>query len=170
MRLMLVGPRSPAMGLDDGAANRKASPHSGGLRGHEGLENPLAILLNDAAYRDEQALRRAQFRADHQFASVVIGAGHGLYRVHDQIQQDLLQSNSISPNQWQPLRQPRPHLYELLKQHRSYKLNRFFDGLAQIEGLLAGWHFLDLLSDPTEDAVGSRGLADYAVERLPDLR
>jgi hypothetical protein len=110
-RLMLVGPRSSAMGLDDGAANRKANPHSDGLRGHKGLENQLAILRSDArplvAYRDEQALRRAQFRADHQFASVVIGAGHGLYRVHDQIQHDLLQLNSISLNQWQPLRQPR---------------------------------------------------------------
>jgi hypothetical protein len=61
------------------------------------------ILRSDArprvAYRDEQALRRAQFRADHQFASVVIGAGHGLYRVHDQIEHDLLQLNSISLNQ-----------------------------------------------------------------------
>jgi hypothetical protein len=37
------------------------------------------------AYRDEQALRRARFRADHRFASVVTGVGHGLYRVHDQI-------------------------------------------------------------------------------------
>jgi hypothetical protein len=90
-RLMLVGPQSPVMGLDDGAANRKANPHSGRLRGDKGLENPLSSDARPpVAYRDEQALRRARFRADHQFASVVIGAGHGLYRVHDEIQHDLL--------------------------------------------------------------------------------
>jgi hypothetical protein len=50
-RLMLVGPQSPVMGLDDKAANRKANPHSGGLRGDKGLENPLVILLSYARPR-----------------------------------------------------------------------------------------------------------------------
>src|ERR1700724_1722496 len=112
-RLMRVGPQSSAMSLDDGPADRKADPDSGGFRGEEGLEDPLAILGGDAgprvAYRDEQPLRRARFGADHQLARVLIDAGHGLDRVHDQIQHDLLQLNSISVNRRQLWREPRLH-------------------------------------------------------------
>jgi len=101
-----VRPQSSSMGIDDGAAYRESNPHSAVLGGVEGLENPLAILRSDAAsrvaYRDEQALRRARFGADHQFPHFIIDGDHGLDRVEDQIQHDLLQLHSI------PTPEPRP--------------------------------------------------------------
>ena len=47
----------------------KPIPTPAGIVATKALDNPLAILRSDAkpraAYRDEQALRRAQFRPDN---------------------------------------------------------------------------------------------------------
>src|ERR1700730_12732867 len=99
---MGVRPQSSAMGIDDGAAYRKPNSDSAGFGGIEGPENSLAILPGDAgsrvAHSDEQAVRRARFGANHQFPRFIIDAGHGLDRVENEIQHDLLQLNSISAN------------------------------------------------------------------------
>jgi hypothetical protein len=58
----------PPWASDNGAAHRNRNPHPGGLR-DKVLQNPVAILRSDTrpplAYRDEQGLLRARFRADH---------------------------------------------------------------------------------------------------------
>src|ERR1700730_4031228 len=108
---MGVRPQSSAMGIDDGAAYRKANSHSAGLCGVEGPKNPLAILHGDArsrvAHPDEQALRWAAFVAHHQRPRSISDTGHGLDRVEDEIQHDLLQLNSVSANRRQALRELR---------------------------------------------------------------
>ena len=105
-RLMRVRPQSSTVGIDDGAADRQANPHATRLGGEEGFENPFAILRGDTRSRiadgHDQTLPRARFCADQQFPRFIIGADHGLDRVEDQIQQDLLQLNSISANWRQP--------------------------------------------------------------------
>src|SRR6185436_12672283 len=136
MRLVRVGPQASAMGFDDGAADRKADPDAGGLRREEGPEDPLAILGGDTgprvSNRNEQPLR-ARCGADGKLARALIEASHGLDRVHDQIQHDLLQLNPISVNGGQPLREPRMNCYVIVQELAAHERNHFFDGLAQID-------------------------------------
>src|SRR5262249_38315373 len=89
-----VRPQAPAMRFDDRATDRQADPHAPVLGRDEGLEDALAIRYDDSgprvAYPNEQAFRGARFGADRELPFFLFDPRHGLDRIHDQIQHDLL--------------------------------------------------------------------------------
>src|SRR6185437_2846958 len=74
-----VRPQSPAMSIDDGAANGKSDSHAAVLGGVERLEDPLAMIGRD-----------------QQPSLFLLDAIHRLDRVENEIQRHLLQLDSIS--------------------------------------------------------------------------
>src|SRR6185437_12450149 len=92
-----VRPQSPAMSIDDGAANGKSDSHAAVLGGVERLEDPLAMIGRDPrpgiAYRDQHA-RGARFGGDQQPSLFLLDAIHRLDRVENEIQRHLLQLDS----------------------------------------------------------------------------
>ena len=97
------------MGVDDRPANRQPHPHSAGLGSVECLENALDMVRVNAwpriAHLDEDAMCRALPGADRQLTRPFLDRAHGFGRVEDQVQDDLLQLNTIPLNGGQPLRQ-----------------------------------------------------------------
>ena len=90
------------MSFDDGTANRKPHPHSFGLCCIERLENAFQILRIDArpgiAHCHENAFRLGSIGADRQLSCLSVNSVHCLDRVEDQVQQDLLQLDTVPPN------------------------------------------------------------------------
>src|SRR5258708_2014085 len=87
------------MGIDDGPADRQPHPHSAGLRCVEGLESALDMPGIDArpgiATRDEDAIRLRLLGADQQLSRPRLDRPHCFDCVQHQIQDDLLQLNTI---------------------------------------------------------------------------
>src|SRR6516162_7980675 len=109
MRLVRLSPQPAPMNIYDGPTDRQAHPHAAGLRGVECLENALEMFSIDArsgiAHRHEDACK-VLLGADQQLSWPRLNRAHCFNRVQDQVQDDLLQLNTIPVNGKQSVRQP----------------------------------------------------------------
>jgi len=110
-RLISACPEPAPVSIDNRSADRQPHPHPAGFRGVESLENALEIFRTNprprVAYRHEDFLCLILFRADQQLSCSRLNRAHCLNRVQDQVQDDLLQLNTIALNGSQPLRKER---------------------------------------------------------------
>ena len=105
------------MGIDDRPADRQPHPHSAGFRGVESLENALEMFRINTrpriAHCHEDAICPGLLGADRQLSWPLLNRSHCFDRIHDQVQDDLLQLNTIPLNGKRPLRKagylPRLH-------------------------------------------------------------
>jgi hypothetical protein len=96
------------MGIDDRSTNGQPYPHSVGLRRVESLENALEFFRINSRPRiahGDEAIRLPLLGADQQL-SWPIDQAHCFDRVQDQVQDDLLQLNTIRLNRKHPPRKP----------------------------------------------------------------
>ena len=108
-RFVRFRPQLAPMGVDDGPADRQPHARSAGLRGVEGVEDPLEMRRIDArpgiAHSHEDACL-VLLGADHQLSCPLLNRAHCFSRIQNQIQQDLLQLNAIPMNRKQSLCKP----------------------------------------------------------------
>ena len=90
------------MGIDDRPADRQPHSYSAGFRGVESLEDALEMFrINtwaSVAHCYEEAICLGLLRADRQFSWPFLNRPHCFDRIHNQVQDDLLQLNTISLN------------------------------------------------------------------------
>jgi hypothetical protein len=87
------------VGIDDRPADRQSHPYSARLRGVESLENAIEMVRINArpgiAHGHENAAGLGLLGADQQLSWPRLDRAHGVDRVQDQVQHDLLQLNKI---------------------------------------------------------------------------
>ena len=89
------------MGVDDRPANRQPHPRAAGLRGVECIEHALEMRRIYArpgiahCHKDASAVL---FGADQQLSYLCLTRAHCFERVQEQVQNHLLQLNSIAVN------------------------------------------------------------------------
>ena len=107
-RFIRLCPQPTPMGIDDRPANRQPHPYSAGFRGVESLENALEMFRINArpriAHCHEDAICLALLRADRQLSWPLLNRPHCFDRIQNQVQDDLLQLNTIPLNRKRPLR------------------------------------------------------------------
>src|SRR6202140_4324580 len=161
------------MGIDDGPADRQPHPHSAGLRCVESLENALDMLRIDArpgiANRDEGAMRLRLLGADQQLSRPRLDRAHCLDCVQHQVQNDLLQLNTIPLYGKQPLRKAGLDQDLILGDCAPSQYDHLTNRLIEIKTMLSGRRLLDVITDPGNDLSGSIGIAQNTTERVPDF-
>src|ERR1700745_2892731 len=98
-RLVRLHPELAPVSIDDGPAYRQAHPSSTGFGGIESLEDALRLRRIDARPGIAHGHANAcvvSLRADQQFSRSRFYRAHGFDRVEDQVQQDLLNLNTVS--------------------------------------------------------------------------
>ena len=122
------------------------------------------------AHRDEDAICLVLLGADRQLSRPRLDRAHCFDRVQDQVQDDLLQLNTIAL-QRETIRSARrvwtetPFLVIALRANTITSVDRRIE----IETILSSQRFLDLVADPVDDGSRSIGVADHTVQRFPDL-
>ena len=89
------------MSVDDRPADRQPHARSIGLRGVEGVKDPVEMLRINARPRiahGHDGACLAFLCADQQLSRPLLHRTHCFSRIQNQIQQDLLQLNAISEN------------------------------------------------------------------------
>jgi hypothetical protein len=159
------------MGIDDGPADRQPHPHAAGLRGVESLEHALALVRNNSRSRithGDNSIRLLLLGADHQL-SRPIDRAHCLDRVQDQIQDDLLQLNTIPLNGKQLLRKPHLERNPMLGNCAPRQFDYLGDRLIKIKPILSRRRFLGVSPDTVDDVAGSISVAHDTPERFSDF-
>ena len=98
-----------------------------------------------------------------------VDRAHGFNRVQDQVQDDLLQLNTIAVDGKQSVRQAGLDRDAILGDYASRQSNHLIDCLIKIKMLLSRRRFLHLLTDAVDDVSGSIGIAYDTAERFPNL-
>ena len=99
----------------------------------------------------------------------LVDRAHCFGRVQDQVQNDLLQLNTISLHRSQPLRQAGLDGNSILSDCASRQHNHLVDRLIEIKTVLSRRRFLDVITHPVDDDSRAVGIADDTAERFPDL-
>ena len=90
-------------------------------------------------------------------------------RIQDQIDDDLLQLNTIAPNGIQVGRETCANrdcvLLDRGPHHFSHLLNCFIE----VEMAIPRWCFFDMIADAVDDSFAAVGIPDDTSERVPDL-
>jgi hypothetical protein len=107
--------------------------------------------------------------ADEQCSRPLVDRAHCFDGVEDQVQNDLLQLNTISLNRKQPVRQAGPDRDSILGDCASRESNHLGDRVIKINAILSGRGFLDVITDPVDDVSSPIGIAHDTDERFPDL-
>ena len=108
--------------------------------------------------------------ADQQLSSPRLDRAHCFNRVQDQVQDDLLQLNTIPLNGKQSVRKPGLDRDTILGDCASRQYNHLIDRRIEIKTLLSRRRFLDVITDAVDDVSGSIGIAHDAAERFANLR
>src|SRR5215475_9824353 len=93
-RLVRSRPQLPSMSMDDGAANRQPQACSTGLRGVEGVEDPIEIRRinpQPGIVHGHEGACLVLLGTDQQLSRSLLNRAHCFSRVENQVQQDLLQ-------------------------------------------------------------------------------
>jgi hypothetical protein len=107
--------------------------------------------------------------ADHQRPWPLFEGAHCFDRIQNQVQDDLLQLNTISLNGKRPLHKVGIYRNSILGDCASRQSNHLIDGLTEIKANLLRSLFLDVITDPVDDLSGSIGIAQDAVEGFSNL-
>jgi hypothetical protein len=101
-RFIALRPEPAAVGTDDRPADGQPHPGSVGLCGVECFEYTLEMIGINArpgiAHGHEDAIRLSSFGADQQCFSSHLNGAHCFRGIQDQVQEHLLQFNTIPPN------------------------------------------------------------------------
>ena len=99
-RCVRIGPQPPPVGIDVRPADRRPHSYSAGFRRVEGLEDALEMLRIDTrasvAHCYGEASCLGLLRADRRFSWPFLNRPHCFDRIQNQVQDDLLQMNTIS--------------------------------------------------------------------------
>src|SRR4030095_12649082 len=100
------------MSLDDRAAHRQANSHSVLLRRIEGLKELVRGIRSEAdprvLYAETHVLTLIRFASDQQISRAVLDANHRIRSVSHQVQDDLLELDTIARDRWEVDREFRP--------------------------------------------------------------
>jgi AraC-like DNA-binding protein len=107
--------------------------------------------------------------ADRQLTRPFVDRAHGFGCVEDQVQDDLLQLNTIPLNGSQPVRQAGLDRDSSPDDHASRQPNRLFGRFIQIKTMLSRRRFPDVSPDTIDDVSGPVGVAYDTAERFPDF-
>ena len=105
--------------------------------------------------------------ADRQFSWPLLNRSHCFDRIHNQVEDDLLQLNTIPLNGKRPLREVGLDRDSILGDCASRQYNHFIDRLIEIKTILLRRRFLDVVADPVDDGSGSIGIAHDTARALP---
>ena len=123
--------------------NRQPHPYSAGFRGVESLEDVREMCRIDArpgiAHGHKNPLL-VLLRADQQL-SWPLNRSHCFDRIQHQVQDDLLQWNTIPLNGKRPFRKMGIYRAAILGDFASRPSNHLIDGLIEIKTILCGGFF-----------------------------
>src|SRR6266481_6064044 len=166
-------PQSATVRFDDRTADGQAQAHALGLGGVERLEQAVQTLRIHSRtaipQTDEYAVRSISARADQQLPRPLADAAHRLDGVDDQVENHLLQLDPICSNDWQALRELRPHRDAALQNFGTGQGYDLKHRLVDLQVLLPRRRLLDKGPDTADDVAGSHAVPDDTTERLPDL-
>src|ERR1700746_2145470 len=112
-RLVRRRPQLAAVSMDDGPAYRQPHACSTGLRGVEGVEDPIEMRrINSRSgipdcHEDTSCL--VLLGTDDQLSYPYLGCANCFSRIQNQFKQDLLQLNAIPQNRKESIRKPGLH-------------------------------------------------------------
>jgi len=95
----VLGENLPVVGFDDGAGNRKSHPHALRLGGEKRIEDVLEVagpLYRASIANPDFRAGARKVRGYADFALLCLRFGYRTHRVDNQIQNDLLQLDSIA--------------------------------------------------------------------------
>ena len=115
------------------------------------------------AHCHEDAICLNLQRADRQL-SWPVNRSHCFDRIQHQVQEDLLQLNTIPLNGKRPFRKVSIYRDAILGDCASRQSNHLIDSLVEIKASLLRRLFLDVITDPVDDGAGSIGIAQDAAE------
>src|SRR6266480_1629002 len=97
-------PKTAVMSLNDGAADGEADTHAVAFRRVEGVEQLGHALRVDAdagiAHAHAHTIAVLVFGSDQQLPRPIVHGGHRIRGVADQVQDDLLELNTIPRDRW----------------------------------------------------------------------
>src|SRR5690348_10805124 len=99
-----LSPKTALMSLDDGAADGEADTHAVAFRRVEGVEQFGHVLRVDAdagiAHAHAHTIAVLVLGSDQQLPRPIVDGGHRIRGVADQVQDDLLELNTIPRDRW----------------------------------------------------------------------
>jgi hypothetical protein len=114
------------------------------------------------------AIRLPLLGADQQL-SWAIDRAHCFDRIQNQVQDDLLQLNTIPLNGKRLLRRPHLNQHPMPADCAPRQFNYLGDRLIEIKAILSRRRFLDVGPDAIDDVAGSIGIAHDTPERFSDF-
>jgi hypothetical protein len=172
-RFIRIRPQPPPMGIDDGPADRQPHPHAAGFRGVERFENAIDMLRIDArtgiANRDENAISLGFLGTDQQLSRPRLDRTHCFDCVEHQVQDDLLQLNTVSLDGSPPFGKAGLDRDPILGDCASPQYNHLIDRVIEIKTGFSRRRFPDVITYPVDDFSGSIRIAYDTGKRLPDL-
>src|SRR5215469_6329345 len=159
------------MSMDNGAAYRQPHPCPTGLCGVEGVEDSIEMRRINARpgiAHGYESTCLILLGADQE-VSYSLNRAHCFSRVQNQVQQDLLQLNSIPKDRNQSIRKPGLDRNAIPLGHALRQYEHFVDRRIEIKAFLSWRRFLDLITHPSDDIVSSVGVPDNTIERYLGL-
>src|SRR5258708_9200955 len=148
-------PQSAAVRFDDRTADGQAQAHALGLGGVERLEQAVQTLRIQSRagipQTDEYAVRSISARADQQLPRPLADAAHRLDGVDDQVENHLLQLDPICSDDWQALRELRPHRDAALQNFATRQVYDLKHRLLSLPALLPRPPLLERAPVPADD-------------------
>jgi hypothetical protein len=165
------GPYSTPVRIDNRSANREPHTHAVGLGGVERVKHTVKTLRTKSRagilHCDEHGARGLLSSADQQLPRPLGNAAHRLDGVEDQIENYLLELDSVYSNERQTLRELRLRRDAVLHQFGTGQGNDFQDDFVDLNIILPWRLFPDESTDPADDFTGALAVLDNTVERLP---
>src|SRR6267143_5468860 len=111
--IMVLRPETTSMSLDNRAAHRQPDTHTAALGRVKGIEGFVHVLTAEAnagiPYGQAHAAVALAVGPDQQLSRAILNIGHGVRGVSEQIQDDLLELNTIPGHQRRAIGELRLH-------------------------------------------------------------
>src|SRR3984893_772022 len=166
-------PHSSAVRFGDRTTDRQSHAHASRLGRVKRIEQVIEALRFQSrariAYGDEHAVRRVQTRVDQQLARSLADLAHRFDGVHDQVQDHLLQLDSISPDARQTVRELGLQQDAMPPHLAPCQGDRFEDRFVDVQAGLPRRELLDEGANAADDFAGLIACLDDMIECIPDL-